>query len=301
LVQSAANPVKDESLTAALELRKFLAEELKKRKPPVAATGFYLSNTMILWCALYLCLGWLAFVVGPNISYKPYKRFALKFLVLFLGILLFYRFPIWMRNFLFYKEGRVYYGSANYDIDIWGFFAQESMGLVVALLLTLIWLQWSHFYTQRRKELAAEIVSDPLKEAFDYEKNERLATTFMHWQVNSLILAVGFIWYTYFFWDIILRTGDQRYVLNALIIHILWLVSWVLISMPLVIVWYKWQQVKNQALGKVVNTPPVHGDDLEAIVTALQNLQPIGYWNLAASSVGVVFSLVYPVLQAVFK
>ena len=301
LLRISANPLEQQNLSEVLELRKFLAAELKSRKAPVAASGFYLSNTMILWSALYLCLGWLVFVVPPPVKARRGAEFALKFLGLFVGVVLFYRFPIWMRNFLFYKEGRVYYGSANYDVDAWGFFAQECLGLMVAILLTTLWLKWSIYYTELRDELNAEEVRSPLEDAFDYRKIERLSTTFMHWQVNSIILAVGFIWYTYFFWDIILRTGDQRYVVNALIIHILWFVSWILMSLPLIIVWYKWQEVKTQALSEVVNSPPAHGDDLEAIVQALRDLQPIGYWNLAASSVGVVFSLVYPVLQAVLK
>jgi len=300
LLQSPQNLDEPAKVTAALQLRAFLQNEPKSRRPPITASGFYLSNTMLLWPAMYTCLGWLVFLLSPSIPAGQRPGVRKKTLWLILGILILYRWPVWARNFVFHEQGRVYYGSANVDVDPLGFFVQEGLGLVVAVLLAMLWLRWSIGFNVRRAELSIER-ADPIEAAFDSQNAERLSGTFLHWQVCSVILALGFIWYTYFFWDIVIRVGDQRYVINAIVIHLLWLVSLVFISLPLIITWHAWNSVKSKAVAALIIHQHEKKYDVELTLAALRELQPIGYWNAIASSVGVLGSLILPVIQAALK
>lgn len=293
-----ARRVPADEVLAVIRLREALMAEASSRKAPVAASGFYLSNTMLLWPAMFTCLGWLVFVLAPPPAAK--RNGPARLAALMLGIWVFYRWPIWARNFLFYRENRVYYGNANFDVDPLGFFVQEGMGLCVTVLLAMLWLRWADFFRQRCEELSTP-TDDPIRSALDPNAIDRLSSTFVHWQVSSVVLALGFLWYTYFFWDIVLRTGDLRYTVNALTIHILWLASWALISAPLVLTWYSWQRMKMKALAATVARQGDPGFDAEVTLAALRDTQPVGAWNLAASGVGVAVSFALPLLQALLE
>jgi hypothetical protein len=305
LESARGNPRSVQELTTLVTQRSQLKQELDSlKKPPVILSGFYLSPTMLLWPVAYTALGLLIFIFPPPPSPEPLSRKVRQVALISLVIILMYRWPTWARNFLFYGEGRVIYSDTNFDIYPVGFFMQEALGFTLSVLLACLWYQWSTFFRLRQQALAAELsapAGDHLKVAIDQASTHRLSATFIHWQVCSVILALGFAVWTWFYWDAVVASGDQRYLVHAVIVHALWAISWVLLSLPLLVTWYVWQSNRLQAIAAVVTGPLPPDTKPEAVLKALSELQPIGFWNLAASTIIAAISFLLPILQALAK
>jgi hypothetical protein len=152
----ADNPSKLADVQAAIALRQFLQAQKNEAVPPVGTNAFYLGSTMLLWPAFFALVGWLIFIFPPRLGQDALQQLTSKrVLFLWLFIFIFYRWPTWWRNTPLGEEGRKFFGNANFDIDRIGFFVQETLGAGVALLLAVLWLQWSAYYTQVRVQLSA--------------------------------------------------------------------------------------------------------------------------------------------------
>ncbi len=298
---SGLNP-KSDSHDAAflLEIRAELQNELDVAEPPIKTTGYYFSSLMILWPTIYTCLGLLLFVIPPpgqqfKLQNVNVKRTGLMILIFFP----LYRWPTWFRNLWFGGEeaGRTVYHYANFDIAAYGFFLQEFMTLIVCLLLVLIWQQWVNFYLERRDELSLS-VSRNIANALDKGSSEKLSRTYVHWQIASLLLAIGFLIYTRFFWDQIVGNGDQRYLLHAIIVHSIWALTWLIISLPLIITWQTWLITRNKAFAELGKNSELYD---EIVMQALLAIKPIGFWNAATSGIVAMFSFALPLLEQFFK
>ena len=64
------------------------------------------------------------------------------------------------------------------------------------------------------------------------------------WQFSSLLLALVFIPWSYFFWDHIVSLYDVRYLPAAIGIHLIWLCCWYQATRPLVISLQNWRTLK---------------------------------------------------------
>jgi len=68
------------------------------------------------------------------------------------------------------------------------------------------------------------------------------------WQFSSLLLAVIFIPWSYFYWDNIVAVNDRRYLPAALGIHLIWLFCWYQATRPLLLSLQNWRELKLSAL-----------------------------------------------------
>jgi hypothetical protein len=113
---------------------------------------------------------------------------------------------------------------------------------------------------------------------------ENLSALFLYWQMCSIILAGAFLPYTVFFWTYVISFGDQRYLPHAVIMHGLWGVSWLLISLPLGWTWYQWKvryRLRAQARKGEMMAPPIHS------------------LNVVGSLIGALLAFGLPFLQLV--
>lgn len=300
LLRLAQQPGKSYNLPALIELRTELSKERDAAKPPIVLSPLYLSPIMLLWVVEFVCLGCLNFVLPPshNLPLRTFIKNGQIFLI-GLGLYVLYEWSLWFRNFVVSRsERRTVYSFANYDVSPAGFFAQEVTTIIFSLLLALLWQQWLAFFSQRRSELQ-ERPDDARLAALDFTGVERLSNTFLHWQVTSLLLAVAFITFTGNFWTLIARYNDARYLIPAINIHCIWMLSWLVVSAPLLLTWYSWQSTRMRAIATMIEQMPEDGGKVEATLKSLQDLQPIAFWNLAASGVATAISFALPLIQAV--
>jgi hypothetical protein len=273
--------------------------------PPIHLMPFFLNPIMFVWSAAYTTLGWLIFLAAPRRTKpkEPSRKTLPKVIIAAFGVYAAYNWPVWMRNFVLTNEGRRVYSFANIDIAPASFWCQELTSILFAVLLAVVWYQWTSFLQERRAELSF-VDKSPSDHALDHKAVEGLSLTFLHWQIASILLAVTFLYFSAVFWDLILRRGDLRYAVPAVTIHVCWLVSWIFVTLPLLLTWYSWQSMRLRALCEAAQA--VDGKDegnarLKALKDTLSEIQPIGMWNLAASGTIAVVSFILPIAQAILK
>jgi hypothetical protein len=278
---------------------KALQNQQKEAAPPIRLGPFnissaYISSTLLLWPALYTFLGWLILIFPPPLNKESSGGITIKnIFLLTASIVLLYRWPTWWRNTPLGQGGRIYYGANNFDVDPFGFFVQESLGAMTALLVAIVWLQWSA-YCQQVKTQLSKPHEEPIDEALKPEISEDLSHLFLHWQIASILLTLAFLWYPVFFWQMVFRFGDYRYLPQAIIVHSMWVITWIIISLPLLITSYQWHKVHARAIASLAKENLPKGYDPGRLAAALEKVQPISSWNVAASGIAVAVSLLAP-------
>lgn len=208
---------------------------INQRQEPYHISPVYLDPLIIVWIFFYISFIWLIILFSPKIKHS---FFELENILFFLGLWFFYRAPTWLRNSqpFRYKERKVYAGT-NIDVDIPSFILQEFQAGLVCILIMLVLLKWTEYFMYWRNELKTDIKKNhhnlfgDLCTAFHRQ--------FIHWQICSILIAIAFIPYTYFFWKYVIVLGDVRYIYHALVVHVLWGVVWLTISAPVFYTWYR--------------------------------------------------------------
>ena len=238
----AATAAAHEPVSELLQLKTQLLKEEKEPRP-IVIYG-YLNDNMPLWPLFYAGLGWLATLLVPGRIGKPTwptGKVTIRVPVLFFCILIFYRWPAWYRNSPPLGQiGRKVYAYSNRDVSHSAFWAQEIMAALVCVLLTIVWEQWLRFFEQRSRELDEQVSAPAGSMIIDPRRIERLHDTFLHWQLSSVMLAIAFLYSTFFFWARVAVDSDRRYIADALSTHLLWITTWLIISAPLFITWRDW-------------------------------------------------------------
>ncbi|WP_448698158.1 hypothetical protein ACFGVR_15160 [Mucilaginibacter sp. AW1-3] len=283
--------VKDESA---------IRSELKTSHTAVVPAPFYLNPIMLVWVAQYTSLGWLLLILIPiKNRIIQYRKDVLQFVVFVVLIYAVYEWTVWMRNFVLGDENRFVYSFANYDICAASFVMQEINTLIFAILLALVWMAWLHYVKECRDEKpdsahVAEGLTDP-------QSHDRLLRTYIHWQACSIGLALGFINFTSGFWTIIIRQHDHRYLVAALTIHSIWGLTWLIITLPLLIRWYRWTLTKSAAVRSLWLEEPMEIEVRKFRLELIKETNPFSVFSLSTSGIISLISFFLPILQAFFK
>ncbi len=206
-----------------------------------------------------------------------------------------YQGPVWLRNFVLSNEQRRVYSFANWDICHASFWMQEVNTLIWLLLIIFLWQRWLSMYKHRTRELAREVDAPP-----DMKSLTRLSDTFLHWQISSVILAMGFMVFTGVFWDLVIGNRDRRYLIPAIVVHLIWALSWMLATMPLFATWQDFSRKKMHAM-LAKSQGEVEGKDFVTDTEALEKLSPVALWNGFGSAVTALLSFVFPIIHALIK
>lgn len=252
---------------------------------------FYLSPIMLLWPWIYICIC-AATLVGMKATGEKWGGLRAKeVLAGGLGIYVFYEWPVWLRNFVLSDERRIVYSFANYDISPAGFFAQEWQTLVFSCVLAAMLSVWVRV---GRMTISQEEIFSPMA-------IRTVQVALVQWQGASLLLFAGFSYFAWIFWSLVIGYGDLRYLLHATMVQVLWVICWIVISMPLARRWRSWEDTKARAIHKWATETHVDHPSIEVRLALLDEVRPIGRMN-AAASVGLgVVSLLLPILQAFTK
>jgi hypothetical protein len=150
-------------------------------------------------------------------------------------------------------------------------------------------------YRYRSSELARDAGAPP-----NMKSLTRLSETFLHWQVSSVVLASGFMVFTGVFWGLVIVSKDRRYLIPAIVVHVIWALSWMLTTLPLFVTWRDFSRKKMRLLlGKSQENTERHEDQMDA--EALEKLTPIALWNGFGSALTAVLSFIFPIVHALAK
>lgn len=268
---------------SAAHICKYLEARIGALKKPIVLVPFHMNPQLLLWPASYTSLCWLVFVLAPSRVAFSVRTLGGGALVYF-----FYNWPLWARNFLLSSQGRTVYAYPNIDVHWPSFVVQEVIILGFCLLLFRVWQLWSSRETLRPR------VGDSVLGALHPRKLQDLADAYHHWQISSAALALGFLFFTRFFWSIVTSLGDQRYVLTALFAHVLWGITWLLITLRVVRLWRQWSRERARA---ILDTSLETGNPRTTALETLKWVTPVGTTNIVSSALVAFASFIYPVAE----
>lgn len=182
-------------------------------------------------------------------------------------------------------EERKVHSWTNADISMLGWLCQEVNAFVVAVLLAMIWRL--SMTTDDREHDAA--IWHPYAAANDREPSDltsesrvvnpnvlgaasAVSALYGRLVICSILLCLGFLPYTQFFWRMVRDVGDDRYFAQAIIVHVLWVVTWIALASPFVRIWIRWESLRAQFY-------------LDEKLKALVDLQPVRRWHAAVSAI----------------
>jgi len=287
--------------TSLLSLRSTYKHDLKA-KPSVSIQPLYQHIIMYFWPIMYTCLGSLIFLLYPRMlkASRP-KLIFRNTLSLATGIFIFTTWPLVLRNLFARSEAdhRIVYAYSNIDVDLPSFCVQLTNFAIFSILLAVIWRQWSAFFVNLQSR--SWIKESHIGRALDRKSLRQITTLLLHAQAAIIVLSIPFMIYTSIFWTQIITLGDLRFLFEAITAHIIWLITLLLILLPFSSTWMRWRSQKQSAILDLVYAPNSEDPNVGVKLSMLQDLRPIGSWNLVASGFAVLSSLVVPIVQAIIK
>ena len=229
-----------------IKLRQLYKDELANLKSPIAINPFYGNRTVYYGFTGYICLGFLVLLLIP----VSLRRLNLR-KVLIVGLLLYVGWMStgWLRNFIFYDEGRTVFSFLNYDIGHVSFFLQELRILGICLLISASWDGWMIYYRDVVEQLRGWD-SETASLSRLSEHAHFITRMFSVWQISFIAIGAAFLPWTFHYWVTIMKLGDGRYVIQAFVMHIYWIITWTLATAPLIYAYGKWSTLKAAALGR---------------------------------------------------
>jgi len=260
-------------------------KEKENHKPPINLVPYYLNPQLFLWLGVYSACSLLIYFIytAEKIRFKFQKRQFTLASVLYI----FYEWPLWMRNFVLTSRGRTVYAYPNVDIDVRSYFYQELIIFGFCLLSSILICITVDRYS-RVKAQSKDIIdiNDFLTVSSYY------STSYRNWFINSTLLAIGFLSFTYFFWRLVFVYGDQRYVISAINAHVIWALCWIAISLNLFFYIQQFDKMKRELL----RTNP----DEKTLKIVMEH-QPANNLTIIITGIGSITTFVAPMLKLFFE
>ena len=113
-----------------------------------------------------------------------------------------------------------------------------------------------------------------------------------------LLVRLGFIYFTTFFWSLVAKYHDQRYVISAFLAHSVWVLTWVFLSMPLLKCWSSLKARRLSAIEQMMKVSTgVPGKSEQINLDGLEKLESIAGIRISLAGAGAVASLAIPVID----
>lgn len=208
-------------------------------EPNTRLTAFADDRISIMWPVLLCSLLIICFIILPFKAPLEWK----KFLTLFVIVAAIMFVPNQIRNSEYGDDGRVIFSVFNIDINQWMYYYQMFLYLGTITILTIIWLK-SEFLTRQSVNYEFDDYTfEGITEDLDNLKSE-----YYRWQIFSIALFAVFGSLLYHFYHIVFIEGDWRYLFQAIIFNFLYLLTWIIGSLPLYIRFKKWDKFKQRIL-----------------------------------------------------
>lgn len=231
-----------------------------------------------------------------NIAGKRWSVFS--WWVFFSSVLILYRAPMILRNLLHLNTGRTVFAYSNIDIDQVSFVVTDLIDSFYILPLFLVWAKWFKIGNDLEEGLSrAEEPGKSFEYATDAKVIRNLTDLWIKWQVTSVLIAIPFIGSTVFYYGLMFADHDHRYLPQALNSHVLWAVTWLVISFPLLRSYYVWFNARTRALAA-----KSHNDkEFEHATKFFDTIQPLTRTNFVVSAFLGLASFLYPLFEHLLK
>jgi hypothetical protein len=106
--------------------------------------------------------------------------------------------------------------------------------------------------------------------------------------------------FTGVFWNLVIVNNDRRYLIPAVVVHLIWALSWLLLTLPLFVTWQDFTRKKMKIL---LTHGPASVDERsgEPNMEALKELAPVTLWNGFGSALTALASFIFPIIHALAK
>ena len=182
-------------LQALNTLRATYKADLLRLKDPIVISPFYQNRSTFYFLVAHLALG-LDIITRTSYSLSPKVKQLVP-----LAALLYILFDStnWLRNFVFYNEGRTVFSFVNFDLSPLCFFIQELQALVLCLMIAYYWIYLFNVYrfsfektrTWQTGELSLEGFQLTLKVVGG--ASDFINDLLFRWQTSSLLIVCAFL------------------------------------------------------------------------------------------------------------
>lgn len=293
---NATNPALS-NVQGAVEFEQRQSDTLKKTVNLLPFYPYIFAHLNGVVPAGLLCMGILLFAMPPilpNCSSTWKAKFSWEWMLFSFFWLMAYQIPVWIRNFWPLNEGRVVYAYSNLDISPASYLTMVIVDTTFMTLVILVWAKWLTIYMD-----ILEPEKKGLALATDSETLRTLASHYVRWQISSLLIAIPFLGYTFFYYGFMLKSHDSRYFPQALNSHLLWAITWIAISLPLIRKHNQWMLAKMEALAECHGKRS--GENLKARAELFDRIRPYSAANVIASTIIGALTFIFPLIHGLWK
>jgi hypothetical protein len=293
--ETLANESVPERQRDLLANRQVLTQLRAQAAPTVAVNSYDKNRLNMLWWPVFYLFG-LAMAVGarPPLRTKipigaVVKTGALLYLV--------YTLPHWMRSFLMQSSSRTIYSFVNVDIDPYSFAYQEIEVLGLMLFIAYTWVSWSAYDDEARPLSAPSQGMPSALERSCGPAFQAISRELSRWHIASLAVAALFSATLAFYVGNIRFWQDPRYVPSAVILEGIGLITWYMVSRPLIHAWRAWHEAREEALAQLATGTSPTPHSIEDSVKLLDQARPQSVWSVMVSGLVVSVSFAVPLIQ----
>lgn len=279
-----------------INIKETYSKDLTELKRPVKIVPFFESQTQFYFTFITFFLGLCIFLANPPNSRKidSFRLIAVT-TVIYLSL----QSTNWFRNFAVFEEFRPVFSFAHYDISRTSFYLQELRALVICFLISLLWRKWIVYHDHTIGSIKDYFQKEISIDNFN-DLSSLVVSMFSLWQINMIIIVLAFFPWTFFYWNNFLSLGDNRFIISALFIHICWIISWSLISAPLIYTFYKWNSLKTAYLSQL-STNQSEERNIDRIIEFVKDNNPLTSFQLLGAGVVSVITFLLPLANLLFK
>lgn len=281
-------------ITSLVGLRNTYLNELKNLKCPILIGAYNDNKSVYYTLSSYIILGVLIFILLR--AYPIRSSFYLKLLVVSLTIYFLWMFSNWIRNFLFYDEGRSLFIYVNFDISPASFWLQESRIFGICILISILWLKLNDLISQQ----IIKINDAPVNYSVLIRQSKELNEIFTFWQIASVFVVLTFLPWTLLYWVNIGKYEDYRYLIPAVVIHLYWAITWILLTVPVLKSYNHWINSRaNFLIG--LNLDNENMSYSEKYLSFLKEINPLSTFEIIGAGIGSIISFLLPFLNLIFR
>lgn len=271
-------------LNSLVDTRKYLETEISK-PVPVRCAGVFEARIPYYFFVCYLALlvhCWL------TRRYLPRRPSPLRVALLTCVVYLSWSSSNWWRNFAFDFVERKVFAFTHFDVSPIGFLVQEANVLGIALLVGFSWACWERVRLPK-------IAPTELQELLILEQARKVGAAIDRWQIHAILIGAAFLPFTIYYFNVSKEYGDVRYYPSAITIHVIWIITWALISVPAYSVFQRWREFQITTLARLL----AEGQADAPVYKYLRSAAPVTHVRLAVVGSASIVSFLLPVMQLV--
>jgi hypothetical protein len=243
-----------------------LEESLTTFRNNVRVSGFADNYTTMVWWFNYFGLGILVFFLAPNKTKDKWnKNWGFVTMLVYLT----FAWTNWYRTTPLGQYGRTVFSYVHFDVGVTTFFLQELRILGMCILVCIIWRYWCS--SPNGVGVNSSSSSSNIEKLTDLSLD--VSHQFRVWQRNSILLAVAFLPWTWFYWRSMGALADTRYIYSAVVLHLLWLGTWIIITTHLWNLAIVWKREKLFSLAKLLESDSKDSNNESVYIQGLDPLQ----------------------------